>query len=300
MRNLFTLLLVCALPAIAALAQDTTGTLPPTPTTAPAGRYPRTEFLPKGHLFEPLRLDPLEAQTSVSVLPSYHMDGERYDGTFVQFTFGLIKPFVRRYRGPDRASEWSLDVASYTQFEIFDDAAGVQRRRLVNTDYRVSFIHNRRYGPNNWRFRLYHLSSHLGDDYLIRNQINFYTPNAVNYELIDVTYSRYVGAVRLYGGAGFGLRRPVERKRLSGQIGIFYRKPQVASAVRLVGGVDVKVWQQTNYRPGVKAGIGIEVGRTVNNNLVFMLETYSGFRPYSQYEAERTRWFGIGAYFHPI
>lgn len=260
---------------------------------------PKHEFLPKDHLFDPILLDPLEAQTYGSVLPAYYTEGSKYKGSIVPFAFGFAKPFYRRTTAPDRAEELVLDLASFTQFEVFfDQDKGKQLRRIVNNDYKVSISYNLRRGENNYRIRVYHISSHLGDDYIFRNSIRAPTPNSVNYEQLDVTYSRTVDNWRLYGGLGAVLRKKDERKLLSAQLGAFYKKPSEHLA-RLVGGLDVKFWQQTDFRPGIHGGIGVEVGRT-QNNLTFLLEGYSGFRPYSQFEQQQTSWIGVGVYLNPF
>ncbi len=278
-------------------AIDSAGTV--AATAAPTFSRPRREFLPKGHLFEPILLDPLEAQTYGSVLPLYYTEGSKYKGSIVPFAFGFAKPFYRRTTEPGRSEEWVLDLASFTQFEAYhDNKLNKARRQIMNNDYKVSIIYNLRRGANNYRFRVYHLSSHLGDDYIYRNQLTFATPNSVNYELLDVTYSRTFQDWRLYGGAGVVLRKTEERKPLSAQLGAFYKKPSL-KATRLVGGVDMKFWQQTNFRPGIHGGIGFELGRT-QNNLTFLFEAYSGFRPYSQYEDQQTSWLGIGLYLNPF
>ena len=260
---------------------------------------PKHEFLPKGHLFDPILLDPLEAQTYGSILPAYYTEGKKYKGSIVPFAFGFVKPFYRRTTAPGRAEELVLDLASFTQFEVFfDQDKGKQLRRIVNNDYKVSISYNLRRGENNYRIRVYHISSHLGDDYIFRNSITAPTPNSVNYEQLDVTYSRTVENWRLYGGAGITLRKKEERDLLSAQLGAFYKKPSDHLA-RLVGGVDMKFWQQTAFRPGIHGGIGVEVGRT-QNNLTFLLEGYAGFRPYSQYEQQQTSWIGLGVYLNPF
>ncbi|QKZ11965.1 DUF1207 domain-containing protein [Spirosoma sp. KUDC1026] len=267
--------------------------------TQPEMSRPKHEFLPKGHLFEPILLDPLEAQTYGSVLPYYSTNGEKYPGSIVPFEFGFAKAFYRRTTEPGRSEELVLDLASFTQFEVFYDyQTNKQRRQIVNNDYKISFLYNIRRGDNNYRIRLYHLSSHLGDDYIYRNRITAPSPNSVNYEVIDGTYSRVVRDWRLYGGIGIGLRKAEERKRFSAQLGAFYKRPS-SHAARLVGGVDMKFWQQTGFKPGIHAGIGVEVGRT-QNNLTFLFEGYSGFRPYSQYETQHTNWLGIGLYLNPF
>ncbi|GAB4008291.1 hypothetical protein GCM10028808_14060 [Spirosoma migulaei] len=260
---------------------------------------PGKEFLPKGHLFDPILLDPLEAQTYGSVLPGYWTEGQKYKGSIVPFAFGFAKPFYRRTTEPGRAEEWVLDLASFTQFEAYhDDALNKARRQIVNTDYKISIIYNMRRGENNYRIRVYHISSHLGDDYIYRNKLTAPSPNSVNYEQLDFTYSRTVNNWRLYGGAGIVLRKTEERKLFSAQLGAFYKKPSTKAA-RLVGGADIKFWQQTDFRPGIHGGVGIELGRT-QNNLTFLLEGYSGFRPYSQYEQQQTSWIGIGLYLNPF
>ena len=265
----------------------------------PESVRPSREFLPKGHLFEPILLDPLEAQTYGSVLPLYYTEGEKYKGSIVPFAFGFAKPFYRRTPQPGRSTEWVLDLASFTQFEAYhDDKLNKAKRQIINTDYKISIIYNVRRGVNNYRFRVYHISSHLGDDYIYRNKITAPSPNSVNYEQLDATYSRMVNNWRLYGGIGFVLRKTEERKLMSAQFGAFYKKPS-DRATRLVGGVDVKFWQQTNFRPGIHGGVGVEVGRT-QNNLTFLLEGYSGFRPYSQYEDQQTVWLGVGLYLNPF
>ena len=268
-------------------------------SSEPTSSQPRREFLPKGHLFDPILLDPLEAQTYGSILPVYNTEGKRYAGSIVPFAFGFAKPFYRRTTEPGRSQEWVLDLASFTQFEAYhDDKLNKARRQIVNNDYKVSIIYNVRRGANAYRFRVYHLSSHLADDYIYRNNLTAPTPNAVNYELLDVTYSRMMENWRLYGGIGFVLRKAEERKLLSAQLGTYYKKPSNRAA-RLVGGVDVKFWQQTDFRPGIHGGVGLEIGRT-QNNLTLLLEGYSGFRPYSQFENEKTSWIGLGLYLNPF
>ncbi|GAB3892161.1 DUF1207 domain-containing protein [Spirosoma agri] len=282
-----------------AVVQSVDSVAAPSIASEPSMSRPRREFLPKGHLFEPILLDPLEAQTYGSVLPAYYTDGEKYKGSIVPFAFGFAKAFYRRTPEPGRSSEWVLDLASFTQFEAYhDNKLNKARRQIMNNDYKISIIYNVRRGANNYRFRVYHISSHLGDDYIYRNNITAPTPNSVNYEQLDATYSRNVNNWRLYGGAGIVLRKSEERKLLSAQLGAFYKKPS-DKAARLVGGADIKFWQQTGFRPGIHAGIGIELGRT-QNNLTFLLEGYSGFRPYSQYENQQVNWVGIGLYLNPF
>ena len=286
-----------------------------TDTTA----YPRKEWFPKNHLFAPILLDPIEAQVYGSAMPYFNTTGERKvgftetdtrdkdlnQGTFVPFAFGFHKPFYRVTTAPGQAHEWGLDVGSFTQFQVFNDTTKLAKKpgqlvyKIINNDYKLSFWYNLRKGRNSYRIRLYHISSHLGDDYIVRYQLNYYTPNAVNYELIDFTLSRDLpSGLRVYGSVGVGLRGQSERQRFNVEAGAYYRQPG-NKRQRLVGGVDIKAWQQTNFKPGIHAGVGYELGRSTQN-LTAMLDLYYGYRPYGQYEYQTISWAGIGLYFNPF
>ena len=286
-----------------------------TDTTA----YPRKEWFPKNHLFAPILLDPLEAQVYGSALPFFNTTGERKTGfietdtrdkelnrgTVVPFAFGFHKPFYRVTTAPGQAHEWGLDVGSFTQFQVFNDTSRLAKKpgqlvyKIINNDYKLSFWYNLRRGRDSYRVRLYHISSHLGDDYIVRYQLSYYTPNAVNYELLDVTMSRDLPiGLRVYGSAGVCLRGQTERQRFNLEVGAYYRQPGTKHQ-RLVGGIDAKFWQQTSFRPGIHAGIGYELGRS-SQNLTALLDMYYGYRPYGQYEYQTVSWAGIGLYFNPF
>lgn len=104
--------------------------------------------------------------------------------------------------------EIAIEAAVWSLFEWLDDARTVQddSTGLVNSDYYVGLPIS--YAVNNWAFRLrfYHISSHLGDEYIIIQQQqdpNFQRLNP-SFEAIDFYASYYFGScLRLYIGAGY-------------------------------------------------------------------------------------------------
>ena len=98
-------------------------------------------------------------------------------------------------------SELGLDVVALTQFELYEDANDT-KRRMMNVDYRIGLHYQFRNETSSTRVRLYHLSSHLGDDYVISRGITSFFENKVNYEQIDVTHSVQYRSIRYYGGFG--------------------------------------------------------------------------------------------------
>jgi hypothetical protein len=255
------------------------------------------EWLPPNHLFQPILLDPLEAQASGSLVKRWE-DGKAVNGLFSPFSIGFRKPLVRWTRDETHASELAFDIGAFTQFEMFTDDRGVYRRYMYNVDYKVSLSYALRRGRGAWRFRFYHLSSHLGDDYVIQQRLSSAYPDANNYEQFDALYATQRGGWRLYGGGGFVLSAAASRKRPYVQAGTLYKSG--GETLRFVAGADLRLLAQTEYTPNVKAAIGLEVGKVENRPLAFLLEGYAGKLPYSTYEERRTAWVGAGVYLNPF
>jgi hypothetical protein len=62
--------------------------------------------------------------------------------------------------------------------------------------------------------RIFHVSSHLGDDYIQRNQDTFVNDKSVNYEQIDLTYLRNHNNDFFYAGTGIIYTRYVSLMRV--------------------------------------------------------------------------------------
>lgn len=255
------------------------------------------EWLPPSHLFQPVLLDPLEAQAGGSLVKRWD-EGKAVDGLFAPFAIGFRKPLVRWTRGESHASELAFDIGAFTQFEMFTDDRGLYRRFMYNADYKVSLSYAVQRGRGAWRFRFYHLSSHLGDDYIIRQRIASAYPDANNYEQFDALYSTQRGGWRHYSGGGLVISAAAKRKRPYLQAGTLFKTS--GEMVRFIAGADLRLLAQTDYTPNVKAAIGLEVGKIENRPLAFLLEGYAGKLPYSTYEERRAAWVGAGVYLNPF
>lgn len=85
----------------------------------------------------------------------------------------------------EKAWEVFAELGTFTQFEwkIVD---GDQQRNLINTDYKAAISYARKVSEKfTYRLRFFHVSSHLGDDFIIRNGINKLSENKVNYEQLE-------------------------------------------------------------------------------------------------------------------
>jgi len=244
---------------------------------------------PTGDLFRPLIADPKQPQFFVSI-NRFRSLGVRYTMASVGFgeTFGLYRFSDSRKRN---GLQLSLEAALFAQFNL--DTASSD---LINADYTIGIPFTYRRGDNSLRLRMYHQSSHLGDEFL--QSVN--PPERVNlsYEAIELIYSREWRAWRVYGGGEYLVHKePSDLKPMSAHWGIEYRgsKPLVWNG-RPIGGGDMKSLEENNWTINTSIKAGLEFGRPNpgQRRLRLMAEWYHGFDPHGQFYRNKVEYYGIG------
>ncbi len=130
-------------------------------------------------------LDPTEIQFSGSITAL--MDKDALEEQYLPFGFGGAQSIVGKQIEENKAWEIVGELGAFTQFE-WTTVDNEQQRNLLNTDYKIAFSYVRKVNTQStYRFRFYHVSSHLGDDFMIRYRINKFTTNKVNYEQLEFT-----------------------------------------------------------------------------------------------------------------
>jgi hypothetical protein len=247
------------------------------------------ETFPTGNLFRPLIADPKQAQFFVSI-DSFKSSGERYTMASVGFgeTFGMYKFFGSR---EGDGLQLSVEGALFAQFNL-----NTPSYDLINADYTIGIPVTYRYGDNSFRFRIYHQSSHLGDEFL--QGLN--PPERVNlsYEAIDLIYSHEWRGWRVYGGGEYLVHKePSDLKPLSAHWGIEYRgsKPLVWNG-RPIAGVDMKSFDEHDWaiNTSVKAGLQFGHPDPGQRRLRVMAEWYKGFDPRGQFYKNKVEYYGMG------
>ena len=247
------------------------------------------EGFPTGDLFQPLIADPKQPQFFVS-LNNFKSVGVRYTMASVGFgeTFGLYRFFGSR---EGNGLQLNLEGALFAQFNL--DTPSYD---LINADYTIAFPATYRIGENSLRFRIYHQSSHLGDEFL--QSVN--PPERVNlsYEAIELIYSREWRGWRGYGGGEYLIHKePDDLKPMSAHWGIEYRgrKPLVWKG-RPIGGVDMKSFEEHNWSVDTSVKAGLEFGHPNpgQRRLRLMAEWYEGFDPRGQFYNNKVEYYGMG------
>jgi len=253
----------------------------------PGRKYVR---FPDGDLFTP----PLADQKQ----PRFHTTYQRWNLSFGDFniasvgfgeTFGLLRrPAIREGEG------WQLGISGAV-LAIFNlDAESFD---LLNADYNVGFPLSWRGGRSSARARLYHTSSHLGDEFLLNPQpvppierIN------LSYEALELLGSREIGPARIYGGWTFIVHSDTTLGRNLGQLGFEYRGPVFGPGMQVIAGLDLETWEETDWELdlSLKAGVRLLNPYRSARSIQFLFEYYDGRAPHGQFYNLDARYFGLG------
>jgi hypothetical protein len=263
------------------------------PTTPPVAVDLHTGLFPGGdHLFRPLIADPRWPHFAVTY--QYYLDDKRLNDV-AAVSFGETLTFYRDTLGP---VWWSVALQAGV-FAVFDLDA--QSMDLVNADYFVAPALSARYGQLSALARVFHQSSHLGDEFLLANRINRLN---LSYEGVDLklSYDLYGDVLRVYGGGGYLFDRdPTELKPGSLQWGIEFRSPWPGEGARVrpIAAVDVQNRQENDWQSDVSVRAGVELhGLWSERDLQVMLEYFRGHSPNGQFYRQKVDYLGLGLHFH--
>jgi hypothetical protein len=235
--------------------------------------------------------DPAEPQVFASRLKVKRDAGE-FDAARVGL--GADLGLLRR-DGASTEDGWQLSlfgsIDSLFNLDLPGDA-------LVNTDYRVGVPLTWRGGAFSARGRVYHQSSHLGDELILGGN----APRRIDlsFEAVDLLLAWERGGLRLYGGGGHTLSTSTDTyKGGTLQAGFDYVSPPVLFGQRLTAGLDLKWLEFDDWRSGVGAKAGIKLGGppSQHGGITLLLETYDGFAPFGQFFVEDFRYTGVTAQF---
>ncbi len=299
MRRLIAVVAALAMPA-AIVAQDSTAgesyasRCGATVSAADRGGWVP---LPRGDVFCSLIADPKGMHSSVSYQRGREQDlANDIASVGIADQFGF---FRSGSRNTDNAVQLGISGAVFAQFDV-----GSPSYDLLNADYLIALPLTFRAGWLSGRFRVYHQSSHLGDELLLR-------PNPpkrenLSFESLDGLLSADVGPLRVYAGGeqffgrdssdlpGFLIHSGAElRPRAAVRFGTL-------GLARIVAAVDVKnVNDTTVWRTGISARAGFEISRpregAVNGRRWGLFaQYYTGPSPFGQFLRSDVRLVGLG------
>ena len=157
-----------------------------------------------------------------------------------------------------------------------------------------------RYGRFSALGRLFHQSSHLGDEYILDNLVQ----ERVNlsYEAVDLrlSYEFFGDAVRLIGGAGnIFNREPLSLDPWSLQTGLEIRSPWPGGRFRPVAAADAQYREENAWAADVSVRAGLEFQRWLGSRkLQVLAEYFQGHSPNGQFYKDTIEYYGFGLHFN--
>lgn len=248
------------------------------------------DLFPSRELFLPLLADPRWPRFSAAY--QWYSDDSELDHV-TAVSFGESFAFLRSPATGVGDFELGMQAAVFSVFDLASNSFD-----LVNSDFVVGGTLAHHLGDVTTMLRLYHQSSHLGDEYLLRNDVD---RENLSYEVVDllVSYSPSpAGWLRLYGGGGLIVHREPELERGLTQVGVELRSPVAFKGghLRPLGGVDLQFREESDWNADVSTrfGVQIEHARLRRLRIQILGEYYRGRSPVGQFYGRRIQTAGLG------
>ncbi len=243
--------------------------------------------LPETELFAPLLADPRQ--------PRFSMSYQRYRGAAREFAaasvalgeyFGLASGLFGEYG----SSQLGIQGAVFALFNL--DAPSSD---LINADYWIGLPISYRRGPWSYLVRLYHQSSHLGDEFILGNP----GVNRVNlsYEDLEGLASYEWERFRVYGGGGYLVHSEPDLAPKHVHAGIEFIQPRAAGGLNFIAAADFRASEELGWGSSRSYQAGFEFKSNSPRRVRLMLEHFHGHSPNGQFYREPLRYTGLGLYF---
>ncbi len=258
-------------------------------------------FLSPTHVFDPLLADPR--------WPNFSAAYDRYVGRAQNDQPGQnnrdagnvsFGESMSLFQWPESwgTVEVGVQAAVFADFDMDQ-----QNVNLINADYFVGPIVEYRYGDFSTLLRIYHQSSHLGDNLLLNN------PGVTRFELsyeepdLLISYDLFHKSLRLYGGGGYLIDvDPSSLKPTVVEYGAEFFGPPILdnSSMIPVAALDIQNRQENDWSADISARIGLQFQSpsTLGRRLDLMLEYYNGHSPNGQFFLQSIQSLGIGLHFY--
>jgi hypothetical protein len=250
-------------------------------------------FLLNDKLFQPLIADPRWPHFSATY--QHYIDDDQLKNVAAT-SFGESFS-IYRFNGPwDSTMEFGIQAGVFAVFDL--DSTSFD---LINADYLVGIPLTIKKGNFSNMTRLFHQSSHLGDEFLLRGR----TKDRINlsYESLHsiFSYDLPIG-LRVYAGGGYLMRRdPSDLKPWSTQAGLEFRSPLtwMGDALRPLAAIDFQNREESDWHTdiSIRTGIQFENPDFLSRKMQILLEYYNGKSPNGQFFERNIEFYGAGIHF---
>ncbi|OGN62975.1 MAG: hypothetical protein A3F09_04680 [Chlamydiae bacterium RIFCSPHIGHO2_12_FULL_49_11] len=250
-------------------------------------------------LFPPIIASPHEPVYSVA----YRWGDAVIANNQIAVSLGDVFPLFRWFEVGRWKGDLQIDIAAcmWADFNMHPKIhPNDEWAELVNTDYLLSIPFS--YAVDAWafRFRIYHISSHLGDEFMVNN------PNILrlnpSFEAIEILGSYQATlAFRLYGGPGFIINSDPSypMKQFYVEYGFEWRFMVLRHHYHSLYGapflaIDMQQWQVAGWTPSLTIMAGYEWSKLLNagRKVRLFFEYHNGYSE-GQFFTNRTDYIAI-------
>jgi hypothetical protein len=242
---------------------------------------------PEQEQFAPLLADPRQPRFSVSY---QHYRGPSREFAAASVALGEYFGIASGFFGEAGSSQIGIQAAVFALFNL--DAPSSD---LINADYWIGLPMSYRRGPWSYLVRLYHQSSHLGDEFILGNP----GINRVNlsYEDLEGLVSHEWERWRVYGGGGYLLNSEPDLSPKHLHAGAEYIKHNAVGNLNFIAAADVRASEELDWRRSRSYQAGFDYRSAGKRRIRLMLEYFRGHSPNGQFFRESLRYTGLGLYF---
>ncbi len=248
------------------------------------------EVLPAGAIYDSPIADPKWPRFAAGY--QKHVKNAYGKGVF-GLSFGENISLLR-YKTDGWAYELGLQAGLFGLMDV-----GASPTRLINSDYFVgagiSLVYDRK-----WQnlFQFSHLSSHLGDEFLISR------PDYVN-KRVNLSYEAFkwftaykFNSLRPYIGFGYLVHRDpstIKPFTLEGGVDYISEKSFLFDTTRYVLGIHTHLWSQNNFKPSFNIRTGLQLEDSVwrGRHMQFLIEYSQGKSRHGQFYKKKEQYVGL-------
>ncbi len=247
------------------------------------------QALPDGLLWRSYLAAPQEPRISMVLLRT--ADQANYWDATLGGRVGLLRYGTLGAFQP-RGWQWDLEGAVMTRLDLGNS------EDVVSMDYRFGTEMTRSEGPWAMKFGYFHISSHVGDEFLERNP-GFARVNYVTESMVFGLSRNMSEAIRLYGETAYAFHIAGGADRFQFQMGAEY-SPMATYSKRGApfAAINMDIRQAVDFDPAINFQTGWQwKGGLSGRSLRLGLELYDGHSTQFQFFDQTQQHIGFGAWF---
>lgn len=171
-----------------------------------------------------------------------------------------------------------------------------EERDLLSTDWIFAVPVVLRRGRHWIRARYFHQSSHLGDEYIERFNVE-----RIPYGRDEIELLGFLGASDAWGwyaGGRYGFRvEPIGTGRWTARFGTQVNGPELGAGFQLYGATDVEMTDAEDWDPRINLHAGVRISTFEDRWMRLAAELLTGPSPQGQFLGERATFVTLGLYF---